>query len=128
MKKAAGTIRLDLAQYREMEVFTQFASDLDDTTKTQLTYGQGLMQALRQNQYCPYKQHEQVILLVVVLNHLFINIEINKIENIKNELLNHFNENHFDIIEELVIKKVLTDELKEKIIRAAKEFLQGRCL
>ena len=55
MKKAAGAIRLDLAQYREMEVFTQFASDLDDTTKRQLTYGQGLMEMLKQDQYHPLK-------------------------------------------------------------------------
>ena len=54
MKKAAGTLRLDLAQYREMEVFTQFSSDLDETTKRQLIYGQGLMRLLRQPQYHPY--------------------------------------------------------------------------
>ncbi len=65
MKTAAGAIRLDLAQYREMEIFTQFSSDLDDATKRQLAYGQGLMQLLRQEQYHPLKQHEQVIMLIV---------------------------------------------------------------
>ena len=68
MKTAAGAIRLDLAQYREMEVFTQFSSDLDDLTRRQLAYGQGLMRLLRQPQYHPMKQHEQVILLVVALH------------------------------------------------------------
>ena len=63
MKSAAGAIRLELAQYREMEVFTQFASDLDDTTKDQLVFGQGLMRLLRQNQSHPLRQCEQGILL-----------------------------------------------------------------
>ena len=70
MKSAAGTIRLDLAQYREMEVFTQFSSDLDETTKRQLVYGQGLMRLLRQPQYHPYSQHEQVVLLTAALGHI----------------------------------------------------------
>ena len=60
MKSAAGAIRLDLAQYREMEVFTQFSSDLDEVTKRQLVYGQGLMRLLRQRQYHPLNQHQQV--------------------------------------------------------------------
>ena len=74
MKKAAGAMRLDLAQYREMEVFTQFSSDLDEATKRQLTYGQGLMRLLRQKQYHPLTQHEQVITLVAALNHVLQDI------------------------------------------------------
>ena len=62
-KSAAGAIRLDLAQYREMEVFTQFSSDLDDATKRQLAYGQGLMRLLRQPRYAPLSQHQQVVVL-----------------------------------------------------------------
>ena len=76
MKKAAGTLRLDLAQYREMEVFMQFSSDLDDTTKRQLHYGQGLMRLLRQEQYHPYSQHQQVILLTAALDHAFANVPV----------------------------------------------------
>ena len=68
MQIPAGALRLDLAQYREMEVFTQFSSDLDETTKRQLIYGQGLMRLLRQAQYHPRSQHEQVILLTAGLN------------------------------------------------------------
>ena len=74
MKKASGTLRLDLAQYREMEVFMQFSSDLDDTTKRQLHYGQGLMRLLRQEQYHPYSQHQQVILLTAALDHAFADV------------------------------------------------------
>ena len=76
MKKASGTLRLDLAQYREMEVFMQFSSDLDDTTKRQLHYGQGLMRLLRQEQYRPYSQHQQVILLTAALDHAFANVPV----------------------------------------------------
>ena len=70
MKKASGTLRLDLAQYREMEVFTQFSSDLDETTKRQLAYGQSLMRLLRQAQYQPMSQHEQVITLIAAQDHV----------------------------------------------------------
>lgn len=76
MKKAAGGIRLDLAQYREMEVFTQFSSDLDETTKRQLTYGQSLMRLLRQPQYHPMSQHDQVITLVSALHHVMQDVPL----------------------------------------------------
>lgn len=87
VKKAAGAIRLDLAQYREMEVFMQFSSDLDEMTKQQLRYGQGLMHLLRQEQYHPYRQHEQVILLTAALGHVFTEVEINKIPSVSRKML-----------------------------------------
>ena len=126
MKKAAGAIRLDLAQYREMEVFTQFASDLDDATKSQLAYGQGLMQVLKQEQYKSYKHHEQVIILVVVLNHLLQNIAPGRVTVTVQNMLKYFEEKHFEIAENINGSGVLEDECREEIIRIAKEFLQGR--
>ena len=126
MKKAAGAIRLDLAQYREMEVFTQFASDLDDATKAQLTYGQGLMQVLKQEQYKPYKHHEQVIILVVVLNHLLQNIAPGRVTVTVQNMLKYFEEKHFEIAENINGSGVLEGECREEIIRIAKKFLQGR--
>ena len=126
MKKAAGAIRIDLAQYREMEVFTQFASDLDDASKAQLTYGQGLMQVLKQEQYKPYKHHEQVIILVVVLNHLLQNIAPGRVTVTVQNMLKYFEEKHFEIAENINGSGVLEDECREEIIRIAKEFLQGR--
>ena len=87
MKKASGAIRLDLAQYREMEIFTQFSSDLDPVTQRQLRYGQGLMDLLRQKQYSPYCQHEQVILLVAALHHVMQ--EIPDIESFRTRLLTY---------------------------------------
>lgn len=75
VKKAASTLRLELAQYREMEIFTQFSSDLDETTKKQLKFGKGLMQLLKQDQYSPLNQSEQVITLVVSLSQVLIGVE-----------------------------------------------------
>ena len=69
MKSAVGTLRLELAQYQEMEVFMQFASDLDDNTRRHLDYGQSLMQVLRQEKH-RHEQHEKIIILVAALNHV----------------------------------------------------------
>ena len=126
MKKAAGAIRLDLAQYREMEVFTQFASDLDDATKRQLTYGQGLMQVLKQEQNSPYKQSEQVVILVIVLNHLLQDIPANQVKSAIGRLLKHFRENHFDIMTRIASTGMLSDEDRDEIISVAKQYMQER--
>ena len=90
MKTAAKTIRLDLSQYREMESFTQFASDLDDSTARLLAYGQGVTRMLRQKQFHPYKQYEQVILLVSALSHAFETIPAEKLDDFLPELLDYF--------------------------------------
>ena len=87
MKKAAGALRLDLAQFREMEVFTQFSSDLDDLTRKQLTYGQGLMRLLRQPQYHPLCQHEQVILLVAALHHVLQDVPLRQMDRFRKDFL-----------------------------------------
>ena len=87
MKKAAGAIRLELAQYREMEVFMQFSSDLDDATRRKLAYGQGLMQLLRQEQSHPYSQHEQVFLLVCALGHVFLPVPPAQVRSTARRLL-----------------------------------------
>ena len=75
MKKAVGTLRLDLAQYREMEVFMQFSSDLDEATRRKLKYGEGLMYMLRQPKQSPMSLHAQVIFLVAALNECFPDVE-----------------------------------------------------
>ena len=90
VKKAAGSLRLDLAQYREMEIFTQFSSDLDDVTKKQLAYGTGLMHILRQPQYSPYSQHRQVVLLVSATNKCMQDIDPDDMEAFVSELLTGF--------------------------------------
>ncbi len=126
MKRAAGTIRLDLAQYREMEVFTQFSSDLDDTTKAQLTYGQSLMEALKQEQYHPLQQHEQVILLTALLGHLFQNVPVNQMHDALHGLLAYMDDKHFDIAERITSTGLLNEDDKAEILQAARQFLSER--
>ena len=126
MKKAAGAIRLDLAQYREMEVFNQFASDLDDATKNQLAYGQGLMYMLRQDQLKPYRQYEQVIILVVVLSHLLQNVPAEEVRPIVGEVLQLISEQHFDLAERIESTGQLSDSDRAEIESIAKRYLQER--
>ena len=126
MKKAAGAIRLDLAQYREMEVFTQFASELDDATKRQLVYGQGLMQALKQDRYKPYAMVDQVIILVTVLSHLFADVVPSAVKPKIEELLSHFHELHPEIADRINETGILSDEDKAEIIEISRKYLQMR--
>lgn len=126
MKSAAGAIRLDLAQYREMEVFTQFSSDLDDATKHQLVYGQGLMRLLRQAQYHPMKQHEQVITLVAALGHIMQDVLVQNISEFNQKLLSYFEEKNPLLCKEIDQTGILTSESKEKILNRAKEFLEQK--
>ena len=122
MKKSCGSLRLDLAQYREMEVFTQFSSDLDEATQKQLTYGHGLMYLLRQQQYKPYSQHEQVILLTVALNKYFMDIPVKDIQDEIKGLLEYFELNHPDILNRLDSTGRIEDDDKQAIIEYAKEY------
>ena len=125
MKKAAGTIRIDLAQYREMEVFTQFSSDLDEGTRRQLSYGQSLMRLLRQNQHLAYQQYEQVILLVTMLNKIMVNVPLDKVNSCCAELLEHMRAYHSHICSALSEGKTLTPELKEDILAAARKYVDS---
>jgi F-type H+-transporting ATPase subunit alpha len=120
MKTAAGAIRLDLAQYREMEVFTQFASDLDDTTKRQLRYGQGLMQLLRQDQCHPLQQYEQVILLVASLSHSLSAVPVQQVKKFSQTLLDHFRAEHSGLCNRIQTTGRLTQEDRDEIKETAK--------
>lgn len=122
MKNAAGAIRLDLAQYREMEVFTQFSSDLDEMTKKQLAYGQGLMRLLRQPQYHPMKQHEQVITLVAALQHVMEDIPVADILEFNHALIAYIKENASGVCKDIDAKGKLSEEMKKEILRLAWKF------
>ncbi len=122
MKKAAGSIRIDLAQYREMEVFTQFSSDLDDSTKRQLAHGKSLMELLKQPLGKPLSMAEQVVTLIAANEHVFSDLDASKVKEFQGGLLNEFNENHKDIMTKLTSKKELTPELRESILEAAQDF------
>ena len=123
MKSAAGTLRLDLAQYREMEVFTQFASDLDEDTKAQLRYGQGLMQLLRQGQYAPLAQYEQVILLTAALGRLFMDVPESETGSFSRELLEDFRARAPELCGHISATGLLTGEDREAILREARDFI-----
>ena len=127
MKRSTGTLRLDLAQYREMEVFTQFSSDLDEATQKQLTYGEGLMRMLRQKQYHPRSQHEQVIILVSALAHTMIGIRADDIPDFLDTLIQQFEKNQSELCARIDSEGVLADGDKQTIIdfsgKVAAEFL-----
>jgi len=124
MKKAAGTLRLDLAQYREMEVFTQFSSDLDETTKNQLIYGQGLMRLLRQPQGHPFKMVEQVILLVsATAAKVFVPVPLDEIDSFRAGLLDWFREKQQMLVKEIEKTGLLSDDQRDEIIKTASEYL-----
>jgi F-type H+-transporting ATPase subunit alpha len=122
MKKAAGSLRIDLAQYREMEVFTQFASDLDKTTKDLLEHGKHLIELLKQPLSKPLPLHEQVILLVTANSKLFNDVPVKDMKAFRSDLMDFFRAKYNNIIEEIDKSKVLTDELIHEIIKAATEF------
>ena len=122
MKKAAGSLRIDLAQYREMEVFTQFSSDLDKITKDLLDHGNHLMELLKQPLSKPLSLHEQVILLVVANNHLLNDLPIKEMKDFRSGLMDYFRARYSNILEEIDAKKELSDELIQQIVDAAKEY------
>lgn len=122
MKKASGSIRLDLAQYREMEVFTQFSSDLDDNTKEQLAYGKRLMELLKQPLGRPLSMHEQVITLCTATHRLMVSIDVERIKEFQMKMLAWFDTEHPEIGQELEEKQELSDELIEKIVEYGKQF------
>jgi len=122
MKKAAGSVRIDLAQYREMEVFTQFSSDLDETTKKQLNHGKALMELLKQKLCKPYSLHEKVLILHMANNGVFDDIPTDEVKSYCGEVLNYIDLKHPEISEEIETKKDLSDELSKAILAAADEY------
>ncbi|MEE3466849.1 MAG: F0F1 ATP synthase subunit alpha [Eubacterium sp.] len=122
MKKAAGSVRIDLAQYREMEVFTQFSSDLDDATKKQLEHGRALMELLKQPLGHPFSMTDQVIVLIGANCHLFSDIPASEIQEFRRQLLAHFHEEQDKIISKLEFYMDFSDELREQIEEACEKF------
>ena len=125
MKKAVGTLRLDLAQYREMEIFTQFSSDLDDDTRRQLVYGQSLMRLLRQERSHPYSLAQQVVLLVSALGRVQQELPAERITAFSAALLADFAARQPQLLRRLNETGVLTDEDREAILTQARASLRG---
>ena len=124
MKKAVGTLRLDLAQYREMEVFTQFSSDLDEETKSQLAYGQSLMHILRQGRSAPLSQAQQIITLVTAMAHMYQQVPVSQVCALRDYILKEFATNRQSLMLQLEQGTALTDDLRRQIIDFAKTALE----
>lgn len=122
MKKAAGSLRIDLAQFREMEVFTQFSSDLDEETKAGLDYGKGLMELLKQPLGRPLSLADMVITLVAATGRRFMDIPVNKIKQFQMDMLEYINSNYAGIVSTIETDKVLEDYIREQILDAVDEF------
>ena len=122
LKKASGSLRINLAQYREMKEFTQFASDLDDATKRQLQHGQVLMELLKQPLNHPMSHADMVIILVVADAGILDDLNSKQVKKEETKLLDWFNENHSEISREINTTKKLDDNLKTRIITLAKQY------
>ena len=124
MKKAVGTLRLDLAQYREMEVFTQFSSDLDEDTKNQLAYGQSLMYILRQGRCSPLSQAQQIVTLVTAMARIYQQVPVAQVCSLRDYLLSEFAAGRSQLMQELEQGAALTDEVRQQIVDFAKTALE----
>lgn len=122
MKKVSGSIKLELAQYRDMASFAQFGSDLNKETKDILDQGERMLQILRQPQYSPVSVEHQVIILYAAANKYLIDIPVDRISDFERELLLYVDNNHPGIVEDIKTTKDLTDENIENIKKAITEF------
>jgi F-type H+-transporting ATPase subunit alpha len=125
MKQVAGTLRLDLAQFREMAAFAQFGSDLDKSTLAQIERGKRMVELLKQNQYVPLSVEDQVIGLFAGANGYLDDIPVEAVSKFEDELLKFIRGTKADIRSELTEKKAFDDSLKEKLISAIEEFKKG---
>lgn len=122
MKKVAGSLKLELAQYRDLAAFAQFGSELDRDTQRRLDQGERMMEILKQPQYSPMKVEDQVVILYAVVNGHLADIPIEKIAQFEKDFLNYVNNNHPEIIESIRETKDLTEDTEEKINEVIEEF------
>tara|TARA_B100001971_G_scaffold213155_1_gene245631 strand:+ start:228029 stop:229528 length:1500 start_codon:yes stop_codon:yes gene_type:complete len=125
MKKVAGTLRLDLAQYRELQAFSQFASDLDEATRRQLERGERLVELLKQKQYSPFEVEDQVISIYAATKGFFDGIDKTKITEAENGLLDFIKSKHSDVIGSIRTEKQITAETETKLVDAIKSFVNA---
>ena len=125
MKKSVNTIRLDLAQYREMQAFTQFGGDLDAGTARQLKYGAGLMQLLRQSNNAPMPLHTQVITLLCAQAKLFVDIPVKEIKTVQRELISYMEQHNRDLCVKITHDRAYSEKLKDDIVNAAREYIKS---
>ena len=124
MKKAVGSLRLQLAQYREMKTFAQFSGDLDESVKSQFAFGKALTEILVQPQEHPYKEWEEIVVLVVSLARITENMPSKTVHDFFDKFLSFFKEAHSDVISNLETLRVLSEEDKNIMIETAKQFVK----
>jgi F-type H+-transporting ATPase subunit alpha len=125
MKKVAGTLKLELAQYRELAAFAQFGSELDKDTRARLNKGQRIMEILKQPQYSPMKVEHQVVMLYAVINKYLDDIPLEKIDQFEKEFLNFVDNNYPEIVKSIKETNDLNDETEEKLKKALDEFKES---
>jgi F-type H+/Na+-transporting ATPase subunit alpha len=124
MRQIAGTLRLELAQYREMAAFAQFASDLDAATQRQLARGQRLVEILKQGQFVPMAVEDQVLIIFAATNGFVDGYPTEVLARYEEEMVAYFKTTHAKLIDEIRDKKLLSDELKNSLKDAMKAFSQ----
>ena len=122
MSKTAGSLRLELANYRALAAFSQFASDLDPATRAQLERGQRLMEILKQGQYQPQEERFQVLIIYAATNGFVDGIPVNAVVKYEADLFEYFAANHEDLLKEIDTGKKMSSEYKEKLNAALTEF------
>jgi F-type H+-transporting ATPase subunit alpha len=124
MRQVAGTLRLDLAQYRELAAFAQFGSDLDKATQAQLARGRRLVEILKQPQYKPLPVEQQIVLIFAAINGYFDGVEVETILGLESQLYTFFANQYSSVMRDLVEKKTIDDDLKGRLHAALKEFIK----
>ena len=122
MKKMSGSLRIDLAQFREMEAFTQFSSDLDKATMELLEHGKRLVEILKQPLNKPMQLHREIITLCACNNKSFMDVDLKNIKAYRAEMIEFIENTDPELIKEIDEKQVYTDEIKEKILSDIKAF------
>lgn len=115
MKQVSGSLKLELAQYHEMQAFAKFGSDLDDTTKSILEHGAKLTELLKQSQYSPMRVEEQILSLFAAKNGFLKKVKVEDVHQYESEMLNEIRNHHADLIDKITEKKVLDDALSAEI-------------
>ena len=125
MKKVAGTLRLDLAQYRELEAFAKFGSDLDKNTQAQLTRGERMVEVLKQNQYVPMTVEKQVAIIFAAGKGLLDDIETNKVREFESAVLEHLENSHGDLLASIKESGEISDDVAKKLEKGISNFKKG---
>ncbi|MBI5103023.1 MAG: F0F1 ATP synthase subunit alpha [Nitrospirae bacterium] len=125
MKQVAGTLRLDLAQFRELAAFAQFGSDLDKSTLSQIERGKRMVELLKQGQYVPISMVEQVALLFAATQGFIDDIPVESVKKFEDEFLRYMKDRKADVMKELGDKKAIDDDMKAKLTAAVEDFKKG---